>query len=50
MRPSLGHVHDTGYCFRNWEGHEMLKRKPPAQLELFVAGPLEQLVPCESII
>ena len=28
----------------------MLKRKPPAQLELFVAGPLEQLVPCDHVL
>ncbi len=28
----------------------MLKRKPPAQLELFVAGPLEQLVPDDHIL
>ena len=28
----------------------MLKRKPPAQLELFVAGPLEQLVPDDHVL
>ena len=28
----------------------MLKRKPPAQLELFVAGSLEQLVPADHIL
>ena len=28
----------------------MLKRKPPAQLELFVAGSLEQLVPDDHIL
>ena len=43
-------VRDTGCCFRHWEGHEMLKRKPPAQLELFVAGPLEQLVPDDHVL
>ena len=29
-------VHDTGFCFWNREGREMLKRKPPAQLEQLV--------------
>ena len=28
----------------------MLKQKPPAQLELFVAGPLEQLVPDDHVL
>ena len=28
----------------------MLKRKPPAQLELFVAGPLEQPVPDDHVL
>ena len=37
-------VHDAGYCFWNGEGHEMLKQKSSAQLEVFVVGPLEQLV------
>ena len=29
-------IHDTGLCFWNREDHEMLKRKPPAQLEQLV--------------
>ena len=29
-------VHDTGFCFWNREGREMLKRKPPAQPEQLV--------------
>ena len=41
---------DTGYCFWNWEGSEMLKRKPLARLELFIAGSLEQLVPDDHVL
>ena len=29
---------------------QMLKRKPPAQLELFVSGSLEQLVPADHVL
>ena len=32
------------------ESHDMLKRKPPAQLALFVAGSLEQPVPDDHIL
>ena len=37
-------VHDTGFCFWNREGHEMMKRKPAAQLEQLIpdARPVDQ--------
>ena len=28
----------------------MLKRKPPSQLELFIAGPLEDLIPDDHVL
>ena len=37
-------------CCGNGESYDTLKRKRPAQLELFVAGSLERLVPDDHIL
>ena len=31
-------VHEAGYCFWNGEGHEMLKQKSSAQLEVLTSS------------